>query len=120
MPFSNQSAGVCAFYQPMLTKLEGKYPMVEIILTMGSTILASLPLIIHSFLCLLVLATWVDRLNTDLQNLSTNKLRETYQTRFPLKQIEIIDISSECSMQSKTYFFVRLLKKISNIQILNN
>ena len=95
----------------MLTKLEGKYPMVEIILTMGSTILASLPLIIHSFLCLLVLATWVDRLNTDLQN----KLRETYQTRFPLKQIEIIDISSECSMQSKTYFFFRLLKEISKI-----
>ena len=95
----------------MLTKLEGKYPMVEIILTMGSTILASLPLIIHSFLCLLVLATWVDRLNTDLQN----KLRETYQTRFPLKQIQIINISSECSMQSKTYFFFRLLKEISKI-----
>ena len=71
MRFSNLSSAACATYQPLLTGLEDKYPTVEIILTLGSTILASLPLIIHTFLCLLLLITWVDRLNPDLQNMST-------------------------------------------------
>ena len=61
----------------MLTRLEDKYPLVEIILTLGSTILASLPLITHTFLCLLLLITWVEKLIPDLQNIPTNPDKDT-------------------------------------------
>ena len=59
----------------MLTRLEDKYPLVEIILTLGSTVLASLPLITHTFLCLLFLTTWVERLDPDLQNMAHKILK---------------------------------------------
>ena len=56
----------------MLTGMhEEKYSMVEIFLFMGSSVFAPLPLIVHTFLCLLFLTAWVERLNRDLQNIFT-------------------------------------------------
>ena len=57
-----------ALFEPTLAKLQENHSMVEIVLVLGFTSLSPTPILMHFFLCILVLTAWVERLTSDWQN----------------------------------------------------
>ena len=55
--------------QLVFPRLKESHSMTEIVLVLGLSNLASLPIILHHFLCLLAFITWVNKLRTDWQNI---------------------------------------------------
>ena len=63
-----QSIGALSLNQPTLAKLQENYSMTESILVLGFISISPIPILMHTYLCLLVLVAWVERLTYDVQN----------------------------------------------------
>ena len=55
--------------QLVFPRLKESFSMTDIVLVLGLSNLASLPIVLHHFLCLLAFITWVNKLGTDWQNI---------------------------------------------------